>query len=407
MNVLQNAIVPPIRATRAIVDLDAIAANVQALRSVLTSGCELLAVVKADGYGHGANWVATAALEAGATALGVATVDEGVSLRQAGITAPILLIGAIDLDEVARACGANLQITVGDETLLAAVQRTIYNREGTDVVVHVKVDTGLHRYGAAPDIAVELIRRVYNDAGLRLGGVSTHFASADEADDEFSAEQLNVLDRVLKDLAGLGIPRPATHVANSAGTIRGLGADRGVVRAGISLYGVPPSHDVPLLPGMRPALSVVSRITRVMPLSRGDSVGYNRTFRAESDMQAALAPIGYGDGYRRGLAHRSWAGINARHARLLGRVSMDQIVVEIPEGQAVAVGDTVNIISTDGEDAAPTVADLAAMLDTNTYEILVGLRARIPRVYLRAGEVEAVRTSSMEWTRDSISGADC
>lgn len=406
MNVPQEIRVPPIRATRAIVDLDAIAANVRALRSVLTSGCELLAVVKADGYGHGATWVAIAALEAGASALGVATVDEGVSLRQAGIIAPILLIGAIDLDELTRARAADLQITVGDVALLAAVQRSVHNQIGSDVVVHVKVDTGLHRYGAAPEIAVELICRVHRDPRLRLGGVSTHFASADEADDGFSAEQLRVLDRVLQDIAGLGIPRPATHVANSAATLRGLGTNLGVVRAGIALYGAPPSDEVSLLPGMRPALSVVSRITRVAPLIAGDSVGYNRTFHAECDMRAALVPIGYGDGYRRGLAHRSWTGINGRHARLLGRVSMDQIVVEVAEDLAVEVGNPVNIISTNGEDAAPTVADLAAMLETNTYEILVGLRSRIPRVYQRAGEVVAIRTSSMEWIRDSNSGAD-
>lgn len=387
----------PVRATRALVDLDAIAANVVALRSVLQPGCELLAVVKANGYGHGAPWVSRAALSAGATALGVATVDEGVSLRQAAICAPILLIGAIDRLEVARACEANLQITVGEVGLLEAVQLAARAHTAVDVTVHVKVDTGLHRYGAAPDLAVELVRRVHEDNHLRLGGISTHFASADEADDSFSLEQLAVLNVVLEGVDALGVPRPPTHVANSAGTIRRIGTDRSIVRAGIALYGVPPSNEIPLLAGMRPALAVESRITRIVSLAPGDTVGYNRTFSAEREMLAALVPIGYGDGYRRGLAHRSWVGINGERACLLGRVSMDQIIVGLPEGLVAKVGETIQVISTAGEEAAPTVDDLAAMLETNTYEVLVGLRERIPRVYLRGGKVIAVRTASMEW----------
>ena len=390
----------PIRATRALVDLDAIETNVGVLRSVLHPGCELLAVVKADGYGHGASWVARAALDAGAIALGVATVDEGVSLRLAGITAPILLIGSIDLLEAPRACAAHLQMTVGEERLLAEVQRAARLQVGRETVVHVKVDTGLHRYGAAPDLAVELVRRIHADEHLKLGGISTHFASADEAEDPFSVEQLSVLDRVLDEVRTLGIPLPATHVANSAGTIRGIGTDRSVVRTGIAMYGVPPSDDVPLLSGMRSALSIESRVTRVARLSPGDAVGYNRTFISDTDMTVALVPIGYGDGYHRGLARQGWMGMDNCRARLLGRVSMDQVVVEVPEGLEVCVGDSVQVLSTRRENAAPTVADLAAMLDTNTYEILVGLRARIPRVYYRRGDIVAVRTSSMEWQHD-------
>lgn len=401
MNPSEVAADLPIRATRAIVDLDAIAANVHALRSVLRASCELLAVVKADGYGHGAAWVARAALDAGATSLGVATVDEGVSLRQAGIAAPILLIGAIDLQEAPRACAADLQITVGDESLLAAVQQAARTRAGGEVIVHVKVDTGLHRYGAAPNLAVELVRRVRADHRLHLGGVSTHFASADEADDEFSASQQEVLDLVLQRVAADGYPRPPTHVANSAGTLRGLGTDQTIVRAGIALYGAPPSDDVPLLPGMRPALSVESRATRIVNLSPGDTVGYNRTFLADRNMRAVLIPIGYGDGYRRGLAHQSWVGIRGQRSRLLGRVSMDQIVVEAPAGYEINIGDPVHVLSANGENAAPTVADLAHMLNTNAYEVLVGLRSRIPRVYLRDGDVVAVQTSSFAWSREA------
>ena len=375
------------RATRAIVDLDAIAGNVAALRRVVPPRTRFLAVVKADAYGHGAPQVAATALEAGASILGVATVSEGIILRRCGITAPILVLSSIDASDVGAAVAAGLELTIAEPGLLEAVERAAAEL-AMPVALHVKIDTGLRRYGARPDDAIPLATRIHRHTHLRLEGVSTHFASSDEPDEPFTAEQYALFQRVVADLAGEGVVPGCLHVANSAALITGVGVEQGMVRAGIALYGMPPSTEVALPDGVRPAMRLESRVARVTRLEAGDTVGYNRTWRAEVPMHGVLAPIGYADGYRRGLAGKAWAGLHGERAPLLGRVSMDQTVFAIPPGMGAQVGDPLHLMGRP-EDGAPSATDLAAMLDTNTYKILVSIRARIPRVYLRNGEVVA------------------
>jgi alanine racemase len=188
---------------------------------------------------------------------------------------------------------------------------------------------------------------------------------------------------------------PLVHAANSAGILTGQGTAFGMVRLGIALYGVPPSGEVALLPGMRGALRLESRVARVIDIDPGDTVGYNRTFKATDRMRAALVPIGYADGYRRSLTGRAWVGLHGRAAPLLGRVSMDQIVVEIPRGVTARVGDVVHVLGDDPGLAAPGVADLARLMETNTYEVLVGLRGRIPRVFMRGSEAVPLHTQTV------------
>jgi alanine racemase len=183
-------------------------------------------------------------------------------------------------------------------------------------------------------------------------------------------------------------------VANSAGVLTGESRDCEIARPGIALYGVPPSNEVALLPGMRPALRIESRIARVIPIAPGDTVGYNRTFRANRPARGALLPLGYADGYRRALAGRSWVGISGQKANLLGRVSMDQIVVQIPNGVEVNMGDVVHVLGGEPELGAPSVAETAEMMETNTYEVLTGIRQRIPRIFMQDGQIAAVRTLS-------------
>lgn len=374
------------RATRAIVDLDVIAGNVTALRK-LAPQAHFLAVVKADAYGHGAPQVALTALAAGASTLGVATVSEGVILRRCGITAPILLLSSIDPSDVRPAIAAGLEITVAEPDLLDVIEREA-DAVRESVALHVKIDTGLRRYGALPDAAVSLARRIDQHANLTLVGISTHFASSDEPEETFTAEQYALYRRVTTDLANKGIVPRHYHVANSAALITGVGVEQGMVRAGIAIYGMPPSDEVPLPAGVHPALRIESRVARVTPLEPGDTVGYNRKWRAVKPTLGVLVPIGYADGYRRGLVGKSWAGIHGRQASLIGRVSMDQTVFEAPAGCNIQAGDAIHLLGRP-EDGAPTASDLATMLDTNTYEILVGIRARIPRVYVRGGDVVA------------------
>jgi alanine racemase len=254
----------------------------------------------------------------------------------------------------------------------------------------LKVDSGLRRYGAMTDIAIALAQRIAADPKLKLVGVCSHLASADELEEPFTDEQISVFNRTLDSMRDAEFPIPARHVANSAAILTGKGVDLEVARAGIAMYGIPPSSEVGLLPGMRPAMRIESRVARLVPLMPGDTVGYNRTFRACRPMQGALVPIGYADGYRRSLSNRGWMGMARSRADVLGRVSMDQTVVSIPDGASVAVGDPVHILG-QADDGAPTALDLAELMDTNGYEVLVGIRKRVPRLFLRAGSVVAVR----------------
>jgi alanine racemase len=384
-----------IRATRATVDLDAIEVNVRLLREALPPTIRLMAVVKADGYGHGAPWIARAALNAGAAMLGVATVGEGQVLRAHGIEAPIVLLGSIDAAEVPAACEAGLEITVAGERLLESVQRAARTHfAASPVSVHLKVDTGLRRYGATASEAAALATRIENDPNLRLASIFTHFASADEPDEPFTAAQLEEFERVVGAVRESGVPIPPLHAANSAGILTRRGTDYEIARAGIALYGVPPSPTVPLLPGMRAGISIESRITRLIDVAPGDTVGYNRTFRASSPVRGALVPIGYADGYRRSLSGRAWLGLAGHRAPVIGRVSMDQIVVAIPDGVHTDVGAPVSIMGGDPSLAAPSIAEMADLMGTNAYEVIVGIRERVPRLFIHRGKIFAARISS-------------
>jgi alanine racemase len=346
-----------------------------------------MAVVKADAYGHGAPWIARAALNAGAALLGVATVGEGQGLRAHGIEAPIVLLGSIDAGEAPAACEAGLEITVASEWLLDSVQRAARAVRGASPVpVHLKVDTGLRRYGATAAEAVPLAMRIASDPNLRFASIFTHFASADEPDEPFTTAQLQEFEQVVDGVRAAGARLPALHAANSAGVLTGRGTDYGIVRPGIALYGVPSSSAVPLLPGMRPGISIESRITRLIALAPGETVGYNRTFRANSPMCGALVPVGYADGYRRALSGRAWVGSDGRRAQVIGRVSMDQIVVEVPDGARANLGDIVTIMGGNPLAGAPSIEEMADLIGTNAYEVIVGIRQRVPRIFVRDGE---------------------
>lgn len=372
------------RATRAIVDLDALSGNVRALKRLLLPSTDLMAVVKANGYGHGATVVARVALASGATALAVATVGEGVELRDAGLAAPILVLSAIQESEVALAVRHRLDLTVGSDELLRAIVIAARDPGVTSpVAVHVKIDTGMRRYGAAPLHAIALARSVVEQPALRLAGVSTHFASADETDETFTAEQAACLDWCLAELAHSGIRPEKVHAANSAAVLRSRRYDYDLVRVGIALYGLPPSSEISLPDGVRPIMSVESRISRVLTLEPGDTVGYGRTYRSARPERVAVVPIGYADGYPRSLSNRGWMGADGYQLPIRGRISMDQTVVGVPLGCETKIGDLVTVMASDQEGGgAPTAVAMADTLETIPYEIVTALSARVPRHYL-------------------------
>lgn len=380
------------RPVLAVVDLDALAVNVRTLRKLIGPDVRLQAVVKANAYGHGAVPVACAARAAGADSLAVATVDEAVHLRAAGVEGPLTVLGPIGRHESARAIGHDLTVVIADAgfaRLLASEARMQLRPAENPVSVHLKIDTGMRRFGAAPEQVVEIARVIADLKELRLDGVMTHFAAADDPEPESAREQMAVFDACIEALTAAGLPVPLQHAANSAAIIRFPEFHRGQVRAGISLYGLRPDPGMVLPHPMQPILSVFGRISRIIDLAPGDTVSYGRTYVATSAERAGLVPIGYADGYPRALSSQSWMTVGGRRAPVIGRVCMDQTVVRLPDGASSDPGTVIGIVG-DGRDATPTLDDLAAMTGTISYELATGLARRLPKLYLSDGAVVAI-----------------
>ncbi|MBA3274825.1 MAG: alanine racemase [Chloroflexia bacterium] len=381
------------RSAFAIVDLDALAANVGAIRDHVGPDVQVMAVVKGNGYGHGAVPIARAAVNAGAASLGVATVDEGAQLRRAGIETPILVFGAVGRHERPQAIGHRLGLVVTNEDFAKALAADAASSLAKEPVsVHVKIDTGMRRFGATSANVPSLVRTITSLEKLRLDGVMTHLACADAEDPALVTDQVAVFDRCLAELERAGLDVPAQHVANSAATLRFPEYHRNMVRVGIAMYGLVPDVAIPLPAAMKPVITIHGRVARVFDLSPEDLVGYGGTYRSNGNERAALVPIGYADGYRRGLSSRGWMSIQGQRAEVIGRVSMDQTVVRVPDGLVIRAGESV-VIAGDGTPAtgvAPTLDDLAPLAGTIGYEMATGLAPRLPRLYVRGGEVVAI-----------------
>jgi len=364
------------------IDLGAVRDNAQWLaKKVGPAG--LLAVVKAFGYGHGAVPVAQAALAGGATWLGVATVEEGLQLRHAGVDEPVLLLsepvpGAMH-DVVAGRLTPALYTPGGVEAAARAVA-AYGGRE--PLAVHVKVDTGMHRVGAHPEVAAVLAERVAAHPSLRLEGVFTHLAVADEPEDPFTREQLSRFRTMLDQLAAVGVRPELLHAANSAGAIAFPDARFDLVRCGIALYGLAPA---PVLrdrcEGLVPALALKARVSYVKRVDAGERVSYGLRYRLDRPATVATVPIGYADGVPRRLSEVGGEVlIGGRRHPIAGTVTMDQITVDCGD-DLVAVGDEVVLIGGQGGETI-TAWEWADRLGTIAYEIVCGLSARVPRDYL-------------------------
>jgi alanine racemase len=370
------------------VNLAAVERNVALLRGGLVGGAGLCAVVKADGYGHGAAPVARAALAGGARSLAVATALEAASLRDAGVDAPLLIMGALSDAELPAALGARAEVVAWDERFVGALVRALdAGRAVAPVRVHVKLDTGMGRLGTRVlGDALEVAERVCAAAGsgLELAGAMTHFASADE-DPEFTELQLSRFEPFV---AALRERRPGivAHAANSAGTLRLPDSHLDLVRCGIAVYGCDPMNADPDAHGLEPVLELTSYVAAVKPAAPGESAGYGRRWVADSETWIATVPIGYGDGVRRALTNNCEVLIGGRRYPLVGRVSMDNITVEVGESGVVRCGDRVTLIGVDGSQRI-TAEELARRIDTINYEITCGVSARVPRVHHRDGTV--------------------
>jgi alanine racemase len=372
------------------INLASIERNVRRLRGELGPRTELCAVVKADGYGHGAHAAARAALAGGATWLAVATAAEADALRRSGIGGRLLVMGAISSEELPYAIQARADLVAWDERFVAAAAAAA-RADGRPVRMHVKLDTGMGRLGTR-DLrqALAVAERITQEGpALHLTGAMTHLATADE-DLAFLARQLECFAPLVDDLRKRH-PGITVHAANSAGALRSRAAHLDLVRCGIAIYGCDPMHEDPRLRALEPALELTSYVAAVKAAKPGDSVGYGRRFIAREKTWIATVPIGYGDGIRRAFGGNCDLLVGGARYPVVGAVSMDNITLDLgpeggagPGGRAVAAGDTVTVIGEDGRQRQ-TAEELARRIETINYEIVCGISSRVPREYHRDG----------------------
>jgi alanine racemase len=363
---------------RATIDLAAVRHNVASVRSRLRAGTEYMAVVKADGYGHGAVQVARAALEAGASGLAVTTTEEAWALSDAGLGADVLIMGPVLDDQLEEAVAAGAEFAVWSPEFVRSVSR-VAERTHRCVRLHLKVDTGMHRLGIAPRDLPSLVDAIVGDPGLELHAVMTHFATADD-DPGFMDEQLDVFRRAV-DPVRERLPYVRLHAANSAAVYQGPRTHHDLVRCGLATYGMSPFQRDPEADGLTPALTLSSYVAALRDLEPGEGVSYSLTWKAERPTRVALVPIGYGDGFFRALSNKGHVLIGGTRYPRVGNICMDQFLVEVGRESPVAFGEQVVLMGRQGEDRI-TAEDLAGLVGTINYEVTCSLTGRVKREYV-------------------------
>jgi alanine racemase len=368
----------PPRPTWVEVDLEAVACNVRQIKQIVGPEVEILAIVKANAYGHGALTVARTALNNGASSCGVAAVNEAVRLREGGVDTPILVLGYTPAWLAKDALLHDVTLTLYD----ADVAR-LFSQAATDLRrtarVHVKVDTGMGRLGLLPEQVVPFVEEIRDLPGLDLEGIFTHFSVADDEDLTYTHWQLNRFRDVLDRLAEIGVNFRQVHCANSAATLRLPESHFNMVRLGLAMYGLHPSPHVSLPAGFRPALVWKTTVAQVKTLQPGSYVSYGNTYRTEQEETIAVIPVGYADGFRRAPTRWRAVLVRGQRAPLVGRVCMDQTMIDVSHVPNVRVGDEVVLIGRQGEDEI-SAEEVADWLGTINYEVVSEILARVPRV---------------------------
>lgn len=379
-----------VRPTWAEIDLDHIAHNIRSIQQIVPAGTQLLAVVKANAYGHGAVPVARKALESGATYLAVATVDEGIELRKAGIAAPILVMGYTPPDQSDLVVRYDLTQTVFQVELLQRLSEAAA-LHGKTVKVHLKVDTGMGRLGLVdPDETVRFAKQVTQTPGVCLEGVYTHFATADEADARYAEEQIKRWETLQKMLKDAGLDSLLLHISNSAGILQYPVCAGQMVRLGISMYGYYPSSEVQKKIELRQALRLVSKIAYLKQVPSGTKISYGGTFETRRESLIATLPIGYADGYARALSNRGQVLVRGMRVPVVGRVCMDQIMIDVTDVPHVALQDEVVLYGNQGAEFI-SVDEVADQIGTISYEVCCAIGRRVPRCYLESGQTVLVQ----------------
>jgi len=366
------------RPTYARIDLENIRHNVRLFVDLVGPTCQVMAVVKADGYGHGAAETARAALQAGADRLGVALVEEGEEMRRAGFQVPLHLLFEPPVSAARRVVELGLIPTVYTPDYAEALSQEAV-AAGTRLKVHVKLDTGMHRVGMEAESAPALMERIYALPGLEVEGVYTHLAMASEPRDPFTCRQLEVFNRVCGQLEERGLKIPMRHAAASGAALSHPEARMDMIRLGISMYGLLPGEGFSGWLDLRPALSLRSRISRVFMVPAGEGLSYGLTYTFERPSWVAVLPLGYGDGLARALSNRWEVSIGGGLYPVVGTICMDLCMVNLGDDRR-AVGEEVVVIGGYGEEEVG-VERMAEVLETINYEVVCDISKRVPRVY--------------------------
>lgn len=377
------------------IDLDALRHNVRQLRQHIGSGVDLMAVVKADAYGHGAVAIARTALASGASWLGVATVPEGIELRQAGMTCPILVMGAVNSPEEVRAIAHwHLQPTLVTPKQALVFSEALATEEiQSPLPVHLKLDTGMSRLGFAWDQAIDFAQFVKRLPYLTVASLYSHLATADSPDFTILRQQQQRFESAIARLKSAGLLPPRLHFANSAATLTDRALHFDMVRAGLALYGIYPAPHLHAVLPLKPVMQVKARITHLKLITAGTGVSYGHTFVADRPMQIAIVGIGYADGVPRALSNQMEVLVQGQRARQIGNITMDQIMLDVTHIPHLHEGDIVTLLGHDGSHSI-TADDWASTINTISWEILCSFKHRLPRIAINALEAEETVGSS-------------
>ena len=376
------------RATVAEIDLNAFRQNFELLKSHIHSKVKIMAVVKADGYGHGALPCARAAIAAGTDFLGVGILEEGIELRQNGIQAPILVMGGVLPNEVKDLIHYNLSSTIYDHNQLDALTREA-TRANQIVSIHLKIDTGMSRLGVLPENFFRMVEKIIQNKSLSLDGLCTHLSSADEVDETYTRIQLDRLENTLSEMKKAGYSIPPVHCANSAAILHYSQCWKDIVRPGLLLYGVLPSPNLKSFAeaftlnsetGFQPVMQLKSKIIQINPHPKGTPVSYGRRHILQRDSLIATIPIGYADGLTRHLSDKLEVLVRGRRISQIGTICMDLCLIDVTDIANVELADEVVIFGRQGETFIPVeeVADRAGLIP---YETLCAVGKRVPRIY--------------------------
>lgn len=370
------------------IDLDAVAFNVEQMKKNLKPETQIMAVIKADGYGHGSVPIAQMLEKVEYIwGFGVATLDEALVLKNEGIHKPILVLGCVFPDQYLEMLRHNIRMNVYTKEMAEAISQ-LAAKEGLTAYMHIKLDTGMTRLGfSTTQESIESIECISKLNNVCLEGIFTHMAKADEINKDFTYEQLDKFTWMVESLEKRNVNFQYKHCANSAAIIDVPDTDFGLVRAGISVYGLYPSDEVGKdLVKLKPAMALKSHVAFVNTIDTGTSISYGGTFVSEKPMIIATIPVGYGDGYPRALSNVGYVLIRGKKAPILGRVCMDQFMVDVTHIEGTCFGDSVTLIGDDGNETI-SVEDLSELSGRFNYEFVCDLGKRIPRVYIRDGKV--------------------